>query len=657
MSLREICQERFLHQMVGACRQAIELSRKTQGSAFCAMIVDDSTLRYLSSACKVYDILEAGVSVIESINKSRQPLPDLDAIYFLSPNQTSVEALTKDYKNDKKPQHRTVHLFWSTTVANDPNLLKPLVTPPLLSRIKTFVDFNLSFVAYESRAFHLDLPHSLLRLYPPKKDSDEDDLCREIASRLATACLTLGDKPNIRFHMTRRGLNEKIATLVQQYCAKVKPDGVTRGQTELVIVDRSVDATSLLVHEYTYQALAYDVLNIPCCTPYDERMKQSGEETSPDDTYQFMDRKEVKTLLLGEHDDVYVKYRHQHITVVIRGVADELRKFSRDNAAAQYAAAGGKKATEKDIASAIKGLPQYREMLAKFWAHITLSDACFNALQNQGVFKAGYLEQDLATGVDKDGKLVQVMQCLSQLGTMVSEKSGVQTQEKARLLMLYFVTMDGVQEDDKKKMMGAAGLSLDMITVINNFLALGLHSGEEDPDKTKPSSLKHVHKMHADEERTQFFQRKAKSTEYTLSRFEPTVKDLMERAASKRLPRSKYPYLSDPESRQLGAPVGRFGQSDDEHRPAGGLRAAHFDWDWGAGNDSTANVDKKLEQKVMQSKDKVILFVIGGITMSEIRSAYDVSRLTGVDVYIGGTSILTPPCLFDSLRHPLDETV
>lgn len=54
------------------------------------------------------------------------------------------------------------------------------------------------------------------------------------------------------------------------------------------------------------------------------------------------DKKQIQTLLLGEHDNLYVKYRHQHITVVIRGVAEELRKFSQDNAAAQYAAAGGK---------------------------------------------------------------------------------------------------------------------------------------------------------------------------------------------------------------------------------------------------------------------------------------------------------------------------
>lgn len=65
--------------------------------------------------------------------------------------------------------------------------------------------------------------------------------------------------------------------------------------------------------------------------------------------YRFLDdKKEVQTLLLGEHDDIYVKYRHLHITLVIRGVAEELRKFSQENAAAQYAAAGGKVITNSD---------------------------------------------------------------------------------------------------------------------------------------------------------------------------------------------------------------------------------------------------------------------------------------------------------------------
>lgn len=73
------------------------------------------------------------------------------------------------------------------------------------------------------------------------------------------------------------------------------------------------------------------------------------------------------------------------------------------------------------------------------------------SLKEQGVFAGGTLEQDLATGVDKEGKAVQVMSCLSTLGKLVAEKSGVKTAERARLLLLYFINMLGVHEDERKK--------------------------------------------------------------------------------------------------------------------------------------------------------------------------------------------------------------
>lgn len=85
------------------------------------MVVDEETLRVLSSFCKVFDLLDSGVSVIESITKSRQSLPELDAIYFLRPRKESIELLLNDFRSEKKPQHRSVHIFWSTTIGKQTN--------------------------------------------------------------------------------------------------------------------------------------------------------------------------------------------------------------------------------------------------------------------------------------------------------------------------------------------------------------------------------------------------------------------------------------------------------------------------------------------------------------------------------------------------------
>eukprot|EP01066_Platyproteum_vivax_P002258 Platyproteum_vivax@DN12760_c0_g1_i1.p1 len=97
-NLREICRHRILEEMV----------RKVHKNNYVAMIVDEGSLKVMSACCKVYDILEEGVTVVKKITKKRQPLPQLDGLYFLSPTEESVRALISDFKKTK--QYKTIHV-------------------------------------------------------------------------------------------------------------------------------------------------------------------------------------------------------------------------------------------------------------------------------------------------------------------------------------------------------------------------------------------------------------------------------------------------------------------------------------------------------------------------------------------------------------------
>eukprot|EP00918_Siedleckia_nematoides_P051764 GHVU01113286.1.p1 GENE.GHVU01113286.1~~GHVU01113286.1.p1 ORF type:complete len:186 (+),score=41.28 GHVU01113286.1:914-1471(+) len=155
-SLKEICKNRILDEMV----------RTVEGGYF-ALVVDQKTLRVISACLKLYDILQEGVTVVEMIHKKRQPLPSLDAVYFLSPDSETVKILCDDFRNAKKPMYKSVSLFFSGPIGSESGIMEQIAaTTALIQRLHNIVEFNLDFVPHEQRVFHLERPLSMAALYP-----------------------------------------------------------------------------------------------------------------------------------------------------------------------------------------------------------------------------------------------------------------------------------------------------------------------------------------------------------------------------------------------------------------------------------------------------------------------------------------------------------
>ncbi|KAF9166128.1 vacuolar sorting protein VPS33/slp1 [Actinomortierella ambigua] len=566
------------------------------------VVLDGKTERIVQSACKELDIMDRNVTLLENMEKPRQAYPSLEAVYILTPCIDSINRLIDDYPAQGQPKYKAAHVLFSGPLGD--RLFGKLRQSGISNYIQTLKELYIDFMAIESRVFSLESPQSIYTLFSPARKHELDMSISVIAKQLVSVIATFGDFPSIRYFQPpetedgKRVQSLKIATSLQselESYVRTNPEmtGRQQGQGTVLIVDRSIDITAALVHEFTYQAMANDLLPIEDGCKYTYEIDEEKGE------------KESVTATIDENDRVYMDIRHMHIVETTSTLTARLNKFI-----AEHDSMRGDKdqvASLNSIKDQLASLPEYQDLKAKYSTHIHMARECMRIFEKYKINELGLVEQQLATGETVDGHLPK--QVLTEMLPFLDDPA-VSSMDKIRLLMLYTICRGGLRPEDRQLLYRFANISEGNAEAIWNLSHLGVKV-ERHPSGTKTKKKGFLPRKKTPEEEQL----------YDLSRYVTKIKRVVEELINGTLDTQLFPYTTD------DAPLVEAAEGATAVRS---LRKTN----------NTAWDSTKKKSNVKGAR--LYIFVAGGVTYSELRAMYELCEQYGRDVIIGSTHIMTP---------------
>lgn len=359
-----------------------------------------------------------------------------------------------------------------------------------------------------------------------------------------------------------------------------------------MITDRAMDMHAPLMHEFTYQAMAHDLV---LDSQDDDRVlyRMSDEDTGKE-----------KEMEIAEKDRIWVENRHQHMSKTIEKLMGDFKKFIADNPGFADSA----NANIYQMKDMVAGMSQFMETKDSYSLHLSMAQECMNIFAQRELMEIALAEQTLATGLDEDYRKPKN---LADQVIHLLDNPSTGKEERLRLIILYIMHREGLIMEDIELLLHHAELPLSSMEVITNLELLGVRVSKTTLKDAKPAQQP-------------LFVRKAPPTvideSLVLSRYQPNLQAMLEEITKGTLGQDVFPYTKPPPDN--GGEMALQAQN-------ASLRSAKPTW-------------ARNRQSAPDNMQRVIVFMAGGATFSESRTCYEVSKQSGRDVVLATSHMLTP---------------
>jgi len=369
-----------------------------------------------------------------------------------------------------------------------------------------------------------------------------------------------------------------------------------------MVMDRSFDPLSPMMHEYTYQAMMNDLLDVDEGVVSYEAVNNKGV-------------KEEKKALLSENDEFWAELRHKHIAGVIDALKEKMANIMNQNTALSKQG-DGKEMDISSMAAAIKKLPEYTQTMTKLGQHVALAQQCMNQFSKQYLMDLSQVEQTICTGVDEDGKEVKGARLFQLVTDMLTNKEKkIDKDQKVRLLAIYYVSQKNVPEEMEyvKQALAQAKLiggekTLKNLERIIHASSIPQEKEVVEKEEKKGGILSSIFRGKAVKHAS------TPEGEYADTRHISELKVHLEQFVAGELPIDKFPAIG----------------------PAGGAAAA------GAKSVRKFGANSRWAKKDTFTGGRFLVYIAGGISYQELRVGYEVMKANSKEIVMGGTNLISP---------------
>ncbi|XP_067878995.1 vacuolar protein sorting-associated protein 45 [Heterodontus francisci] len=488
--------------VVLAVKQYVSKMIEESGPGMKVLLMDKETTSIISMVYTQSEILQKEVYLFERIDSTnRETMKHLKAICFLRPTKENVEFLVQELH---RPKYGLFFVYFSNVISKSD--IKSLAEADEQEVVSEVQEFYGDFIAVSPHVFSLNLTGCAQgRNWNPA-------LLARTTQGLTAVLLSLKKCPMIRYQLSS-DMAKRLAESVKQIITK-EYELFDFRRTEvpplLLILDRSDDAITPLLNQWTYQAMVHELLGIN-----NNRIDLSRVPGIS------RDLKEV--VLSAENDEFYANNMYLNFGEIGSNIRNLMEDFQKKKPKGQQ-----KLESISDMKAFVENYPQFKKMSGTVSKHVTVVGELSRLVSEHHLMEVSEVEQELACQNDHSSALQNVRKML--------QEPRVTDLDAVRLVMLYALHYERHSNSNLASLMEALsrkGISdkyKRLVSVLVEYGGKRVRGG----DLVTPKDAVAITK--------QFF-KGLKGIENVYTQHQPLLQDTLDQLTKGKLKDSQYPYL------------------------------------------------------------------------------------------------------------------